>query len=165
MLTDVLEAVVKIGLPVMLLAYILLRQLYQAGTLDPCDDEKTVDKQLGKLRKDKDSKVQSNLLQAKWMQFGGGFYGLAALWTFAVIEVFQFIGFVRNFPGFEALFKNGVINLAVDIFVNQIQNLVAAFVWFTYWAPHGSTIGWWILVAYVSYLLGMYLARATTRID
>ena len=154
-----LTAVLKLGIPVAILATFLLRQMYRKGTLDPTENTKAVDERIKTLRKEKDPSVKTNLVQSKWMQFGGGFYGLAALWTFIVIELEQLIQFLSSFPGFAELTKNGIVNMIIQLGVEQIKNFVAAMVWFLYWAPQGAAIGVWFLVAYVSYLTGDHLAK------
>ncbi|MDP6413473.1 MAG: hypothetical protein QGG54_00280 [Gammaproteobacteria bacterium] len=91
------------------------------------------------------------------MWFGSGFYGLAGLWTFAVIEIGQFFGFIFNFPGFSVLFGDGLIAFLVDLGLNQLSNVIQAFVWFSYWPSDSIII--WILVAYLGYWVGVELAR------
>ncbi len=158
-----LIATFKLGIPVAILAAILLRQMYRKGTLDPQENTKAIDERIKTLRKEKDPSLKSNLIQSKWMQFGGGFYGLAALWTFVIIELEQLIQFIGNFPGFAELTKNGFVNMIVQLGVEQIKNFVAAMVWFLYWAPQGTAIVVWILVAYVSYLIGDHVAKSLAR--
>ncbi len=161
MLIQILQAFIALGLPVAILSWLVLRQLYDKGKLNRTDDHKQVAANLKELKKrNRESKeLGQNLIQTKWMQFGGGFYGLAALWTFVVIEVTDVFRLITDFPGFAALFEGGVISLLVSLLVNQIQNLVAAFVWFRFWAGDGSSIPIWFAIAYAGYLAGMYAAR------
>ena len=90
------------------------------------------------------------------MYFGSGFYGLAVLWTLLVIEVLEGLKFVFNFPGFEALFGDGLIPFFVELGMNQLGNLISAFVWFGYW---DGSVFIWVPVAYAGYWLGIEAAR------
>ena len=96
------------------------------------------------------------------MYFGRGFYGLAALWTLVVIEVSELIGFVFNFSGLDALFGDGLIAFLFNLAMNQLSNLINAFVWFSYW--DGSMLIW-VLVAYAGYLAGIEAARRNLQVS
>lgn len=168
MIFETLAAIVKLGLPVAVLSWFILRRLYRSGELDPSDDRKEIDASLKRMRKrlKRGTEIDStrsyqpaNLLQARWLKFGAGFYGTAALWTFFVIELNELGGFLSSFTGFAALFEIGVVNLLVALFVNQVMNFVAAITWFRYWATIDSAIWLWMLIAYLGYLAGMYAAR------
>ena len=54
-------------------------------------------------------------------------------------------------------FAGGLVAGAIEILMNQIGNLISAFVWFGYWADGGVVI--WLLVAYFGYWIGIELAR------
>ena len=45
------------------------------------------------------------------------------------------------------------------MFVNQIQNFVAAIVWFNYWADNGQEMLVWAVAAYAGYAVGLNAAR------
>ncbi|NNC99109.1 MAG: hypothetical protein HKN85_02900 [Gammaproteobacteria bacterium] len=93
----------------------------------------------------------------RWMWFGSGFYGLAALWTFVVIETLDVYRFIFSEAGLASLFEGGFVNLIVSFVINQIGNIVTAFIWFTYWTD--DFIFLWVIVAYVGYLGGIELAK------
>lgn len=99
----------------------------------------------------------TNYVFDRWMWFGSGFYGLAALWTFVVIETIDIFTFIFTFPGFAKLFENGIFALITSLIVNQIGNIVSAFIWFKYWTD--DSIGWWFLIAYLGYMAGMKVAK------
>jgi hypothetical protein len=92
-----------------------------------------------------------------WSGFGGGFYGLAAMWTFVVTVVKDIFSFIFHFTGIDVLLEKGLINLLVEILVNQITNGVSALVWFSYWPAQSIVV--WVIAAYFSYWLGMDLAK------
>jgi len=186
-LIEILEACLKLGAPMAILSWGIFSWLHSKGKLDIRADRKAISTELKQMRKNekkqraeakkgkknendfsnflqlrdsKPSQAEENaeMLYGRWMWFGGGFYGLAALWTFAVVEVLDILGFIYNFPGFAKLFEHGVWSLVGDLIANQIMNIVSAFVWFNYWS--GSSPVWlWFVVAYLGYLLGMELAK------
>lgn len=165
MLLEIFEAVLKLGIPVACLSWFILKRLYARGDLDRTQDSKTVAESIKLLRKSRkqNKPLQTDLVQTKWMQFGGGFYGSAALWTFLMIELQELIDFFANFPGISTLFDDGLVNLVVSLLVNQFTNFIAAIIWFTYWTDGGVTIAIWMAVAYLGYLSGMTAARADWR--
>ncbi|XOV83936.1 MAG: hypothetical protein ACFHXK_02240 [bacterium] len=161
MLTEILEATLKLGLPVACLGWFVLKQLYARGDLDRSHDSRTVAENIKQIRKNRkqNKALRSDLVQTKWMQFGGGFYGCAALWTFLMIELTELMDLLSNFPGFSTLVENGLINLIVSLLLNQLSNFIAAMIWFSYWADGGIAIGIWIAVAYLGYLSGLTVAK------
>ena len=100
---------------------------------------------------------RANYVLGKWMWFGSGFYGLAALWTFVVIELSDIVRLILNPSPLLHLLDDGLISAAIELIMNQIGNIVSAFVWFSYWADDGIIV--WLLVAYAGYRIGVELAR------
>ena len=167
MILEAFAAITKLGLPVACLSWLILSQLYNNGKLDRKEDRKSVAASLKAIKKSrrKEKRSKLNLLQMKWMQFGGGFYGSAALWTFICIEILEIYSLVFNFPGFEKLFENGFFKLLVSLALNQIGNFVNAIVWFHYWSDNRQSVWIWILVGYAGYLLGMTVAKQNLRFN
>jgi hypothetical protein len=155
----ILSAVFKLGLPMLVLSWLLFSWLYRKGKLEIKAGNKETAVSLKAMKKESKAKGQGgqNYLYDKWMWFGSGFYGLAALWTFMVIEVIDLANFIFNFPGFASLFAEGIINTLVTLFLNQLGNILSAFIWFNYWSDGSPII--WLLVAYLSYLGGIELAK------
>ncbi|MFT6094557.1 MAG: hypothetical protein ACJA2Q_002462 [Pseudohongiellaceae bacterium] len=166
---EFLEAVLWLGLPMAGLSWFLFSWLYNNGDIDREADQKSTKEQLKSLGKSfkKEKKLsgqsQAAYVYGRWAAFGGGFYGLAALWTFLVIEVSQTIRFVFGFPDFAELFEDGLISFAIELLIDQLGNIVSAFVWFAYWPS--DTMILWVLVAYIGYRLGVELARQGRRLD
>mgnify|MGYP001813485758 CR=1 FL=1 len=167
MILEILAATLKLGLPVAGLSWFVLKKLYARGELDRSHDSKTVAKNIKKIHKDRkqNKALPVDLVQTKWMQFGGGFYGCAALWTFLVIELNELIDLFSNFPGFSTLFENGLMSLVVSLLLNQLSNFIAAMIWFSYWTDGGVAIAIWMVTAYLGYLSGMTVARREWRLD
>lgn len=103
-------------------------------------------------------------IQSSWMKFGGGFYGLTALWTFFALEIADFIRLIFDWSAIAALFRSDIVSLVVDFFINQFTNIITSFVWFTYWGEDSSILLCFI-IAYGAYLLGMQLARRSILPD
>jgi hypothetical protein len=158
-LSDFLEACIKLGIPMAALSWFLFSWLFGAGEIDREDDHKIIAIRLKKLKKstEKREQLNSNYIYDKWMWFGSGFYGLAGLWTFAVIEISQFFDFIFDFPGLAELFEDGIVGLIFSLLFNQLENVLQAFVWFTYWPTDSELM--WGFVAYLGYWIGVEMAR------
>jgi hypothetical protein len=155
----ILEAVFKLGVPILVLSWLLFSWLYREGKLQIKADRKAIAgslKEMKKVSKQKDVGGQ-NYIYDKWMWFGSGFYGLAGLWTFLVMELVDILNLIFNFPGFASLLADGFIKVIVRGLLNQLENIVSAFVWFNYWSEGSPVI--WLVVAYFGYLGGIELAK------
>ncbi|XOV89864.1 MAG: hypothetical protein ACFHX7_08245 [Pseudomonadota bacterium] len=160
-LLELLQTLLLIGLPVGCLTWLLFHRLYASGRIHRESDEKQLKQELKALKKSvKEDK--SDLINTRWMKFGGGFYGIAALWTFVVIEATDIVSFLWNFPGLSALFQDGIISFVVGVLINQFTNFINAFLWFAWWPQNegDASVILWFGVAYVCYLAGFRLARA-----
>lgn len=156
---DSFEAVIKIGAPLTFSAWFLFTWLYRSGEIDRADNHRVIKTRLKGMKKSFSREKDGNVgyVYNKWTQFGSGFYGLAGLWTFVVIEFIDFVSFVFNFPGYAALTEGGLLSFVFDFLINQLTNMLSALLWFTYWPADSMLI--WVLVAYLGYLLGIELAR------
>jgi len=155
-----LEATIKLGIPMVVLSWVIFTWLYGAGDLDRDADRKSINVQVKKMKrsfKKKKDGGTSNYMVEKWMWFGSGFYGLAGLWTFAVIEIADVFRVIFNPSTISESLDDGLVSAVVDLAVNQFSNLITAFVWFGYWADDGVIV--WLLVAYVGYWIGVEMAR------
>ncbi len=153
-------AAFKLGIPVAGMSWLMFNWLYGAGQLSRNAGHKAIREQLDFIKKShKNNKAKSgNYLYRQWMMFGGGFYGLAILWTLLSIEVLELFSFLLNF-NLQALLADGLIALVVNFFVAQFGNIVSAVVWFAYCPEGDQPMLPWILVAYVDYLIGVHPAR------
>ncbi len=156
----ILETVIKLGIPMVVLSWVIFTWLYGGGDLDRDADRKSINKQVKKMKKSFKKKKDggtSNYMVEKWMWFGSGFYGLAGLWTFAVIEFIDVFRVMVNPSLISESFDNGLVFAVVNLVVNQFSNLVKAFVWFSYWSDGRVIVS--LLVAYVGYWIGVEVAR------
>jgi hypothetical protein len=156
---DLIKALVELGIPMAVLSWFIFSWLYGAGEIDREAGRKAISARVKKLKKsfEKKEEKNTNYVYDKWMWFGSGFYGLAGLWTFAVVEISDLFGFVFNFPGLTAMFEDGFISFVVALLLNQVTNIVTAFVWFGYWSADSVIV--WVLVAYIGYWAGVEMAR------
>lgn len=152
-------ALAMLGLPMVFLSWFLFRWLFASGELDRQQDRKGLHAHLKASRKKIARKERSNAryVYNKWMWFGSGFYGLAGLWTFAVIEISQFVGFLLDFASWPDLLRDGWISFLIAVLMNQLVNLLQALLWFAWWPGDSSLL--WLLVAYLAYWLGIDLAK------
>lgn len=102
-----------------------------------------------------------DILYSKLLFFGGGFYGTMALFTYMIIEVDEilaFFGKIIDVTHWQFTFS---IQFLVDLFVNSIMNIVAAFIWFQtlpkYVDVNNGFI--WIAAAYLGYLGGVHFTQ------
>jgi hypothetical protein len=102
-----------------------------------------------------------DLLYNKLLFFGGGFYGTMALFTYLIIEVVEIIKFLSKIIDVTHWHFTFSIQFLVDLFINSIMNIVAAFVWFQtlpeYVDVNNGFI--WIAAAYLGYLGGVYFTK------
>lgn len=155
-----IEAALKLGIPMVVLSWIIFTWLYGGGELDREADRKSINasvKRMKKSFKKRTGRGGADYLAGKWMWFGGGFYGLAGLWTFAIIEIGEVVGLLVNPSLAVAAFDGGLISAGIALLMNQLTNLLTALIWFSYWADDGILI--WLLVAYAGYWIGVELAR------
>ena len=161
---DVLASVFKLGLPLAGLSWFLFARLYLSGDIHRDADRKTIKTRVKSLRSTfkKQRKRQGDFVYDKWMWFGSGFYGLAALWTFVIIELSDLIGFVFNNPGWAALFADGLLSLAIEVLSNQLANVLSAFLWFGWWET--DSVLFLVLIAWLGYWVGVEAARRGLQI-
>ena len=164
MLDHLLRAVVQLGLPVAALSWLLFYRLYHRGELARDADRKAIRSSLKQIRvESKKSKTPADsALHAKWMKFGGGFYGVAALWTLIVIESSGIVGVIVQPSSVEDMFRGGLVDFIVNLFVSQLTTFIQAAVWFNWWSGRQHDVFVWIVVAYAGYLAGLNLARRET---
>ena len=164
MSSELPHAIVELGLPVTALTWLLFYRLYSRGELARDADHKSIDASLKEIKKSaKESKETSDsLLHAKWMKFGGGFYGVAAAWTLIYIEISGIVGVILHPSVIEGMFRKGIVNLIVQQINGQVTTLVDAAIWFSWWPEKGHGPIVWFVVAYVAYIAGLNLARFET---
>ncbi len=187
MLANYLLILLKSGIPIaatsLVLVWWALRQDYLGGanSLDEYEQWKKAESQNSKAEKKRrkqakrdpvaaaaevnsgaedrqPAKRKFDPLHSQWSEFGGGFYGVVALFTYAVIE----IGEIRDFlSSFTELLRGELISMVVNFFIESLKNFITAITWPAFWLGRIHSEQWlWFAGAYGGYWLG---ARAAFR--
>jgi len=163
MFQHIAEVIFKLGLPVVGLSFLLLRWAFDAGHVDRGARRQEYSAQMRAVRRSVrgGGKHKVNFLQRKWLKFGGGFYGVAALWTYIVVEFREVIAFIGGYNGLDRFLDADFGELLVNFLVNSLTNFITALTWMVYWSegPGSPNAGLWILVAIAAFMLGRELAR------
>ncbi|MEJ8567261.1 hypothetical protein [Elongatibacter sediminis] len=179
MLPEMFNAVLHSGLSVGLASFALVYGLLRTGHLrSPEDlgrfhhevDEFSQKRKQGKKAARKNGSGKSGTgkispAHEKWLEFGGGFYGVVALITFVRIEVSEVTDWLfRSGSPFDVLARLD-IGLLVNVIIQSIMNFVAAITWPVYWLGElrGQSALLWLITAYAGYWLGIRLAALAIR--
>ncbi len=156
------RAVWVVGLPLFVLAYALVWWALFRGRVEGENfkdlQQSMVD--LGKRHKDKEAPDKVDPALGKWFSFGGGFYGLVALYTWIRIEWDDVAAFIMSLDDLVMRFDVGVL---VRLFIDSIMNFVWAIAWPIYWLRVADDPWIWLGIAYGGYWLGVHAARRTFR--
>lgn len=157
---DVTEALIKLGLPCLLFTWVIFHWLFTDGHIDRDIQHKVLKSQLKNSRKRLRNNASRNarFVYNRWLWFGGGFYGLAGLWTFLAIEMGDLASFLAagNYLG---TLSGGFVDFLVTFLMNQVSNSIQALLWFSYWPGPGESMLIWIMAGYLGYWLGVESAR------
>lgn len=159
-----LRAIFELGLPVAGLSWLLFYRLYHRGELARDADRGSIRSRLKQMKKsaNKADTAPDPVLQKKWMKFGGGFYGMAALWTLIVVEVSGGVSVIAHPSSIESMVEGGVIHIIIDWLLGQASTFVQAMTWFNWWPGPGESTIVWFLVPMAGYVAGLELARHET---
>ena len=163
---NLLRAVFELGLPVAALSWLLFYRLYHRGELARDADRRSIRTHLKQLRKASKNgdKAHEHHLHSKWMKFGGGFYGVAALWTLLVIETSGVVDVIVHPSSIEKMFEGGILKFLIDWAIGQGATFVQAITWFNWWSGDKQSSAVWFLVAMGGYVAGLELARYESAI-
>ncbi|TQV75140.1 hypothetical protein FLL45_09385 [Aliikangiella marina] len=154
MVTEIIYSLVVAALPLFLFTYLVLlwinRRHIKKGKAPILGDDFELDG-LKDLPKDKENK-----LQEKWMTFGGGFYGMVGLLTYAVSEYREITDIIANFQGFNGGVIQTIISLFVQFIIQSIMNIIEAVTWPLFWMKELDGASFWVLL--VAAYLGYYTA-------
>ena len=113
-----------------------------------------------------DKPQHPNYVLKKWLSFGGGFYGLTALVTYAVIEYAEIVDFFANFTSIADFINRIGIGMLIDFIIESIINFVLSLAWPLYWMtelPKDSVFIIYLIEAYIGYRIGRILAFVALR--
>ena len=158
---DAFTAVFMLGLPMVVLSWVIFSWIFLSGEIDREEKRDAITKRVKKMKTLPGLKGSrgKKYMYEKWAWFGSGFYGLAGFWTLIVIEAGELFGFVTNLGSFEGIGDAGLISFIIDFFIDQLGNLIQAFLWWSYWPADSILV--WLAVAYGGYWIGVELARHT----
>jgi len=87
LITETIRALLFMGLPVAALSFGLAWWALRHGILEARDDFDTLAREIEDFgRRKKEDRGKLNPVHEKWFRFGGGFYGVVALYTYALVE-------------------------------------------------------------------------------
>ena len=163
MIELVLGSLTLLGAPLGLLSFFVYRSALRSGNI-------TVDQSFRHLKKDMRSSLRANKNKAgagagqfnkRWMKFGGGFYGLMAVYTYVIIEIKDIIYFFQQFESLSAFIDQFGISMIIEIIINALTNFIHAAIWFKYWGDYFqmNQIFIWCGIAYGCYYAGFFFAR------
>ena len=173
---DFFVAVGKVGFPMMALSFAVIWWALHRGRVrgESVGELQKSLQALGARRKGKKAKKDKDGLETepaqepekldpvldKWFAFGGGFYGLVALYTWLLIEWDEAWGFITGLGALVLSFDPGtLISLVVNFFIESLMNFVAAIAWPAYWIGAAGNPWVWVIVAYGGYWLGIQAAQ------
>ncbi len=159
---DLFRALYSAGLPMFLLAFAMVWWALYRGRLEgeTFSDLQASIQALGKARKDKENRQKEDPALEKWFRFGGGFYGLVALYTWLLIEWDDVADFLGGLASIALRLELGaLITLFVNLLIESVMNFVTAIAWPAYWLSVAGNPWIWIGVAYGGYWLGIRAAQ------
>ncbi len=163
MFSQTILALFIAGLPVGILSFLLARWAISKD-LFSLDDKKENAKP--KLTKEK-VKESNNIVLKRWLAFGGGYYGIMALLTYAHVESLEIWQAFAKFESLSQFFSQISIGFFIGLVVQAIQNLITAFVWFIYWPKYlPIESGFiWLLLSYFGFIVGEKCAHNYSAIE
>ena len=143
-----------------LMFFLMLRQKHEAMQEAIANKDKKALKQAKQEIKDQPWSWHQIFL-SKWMEFGGGFYGVVAVLTYLVVEGREVYDFLTSEATVMATIAQLGIGDLVQFFINSLMNFITAITWPVYWMGKTSYFSTWIwfLVVYAGYVAGQYLAK------
>lgn len=164
MIIDFLEALLKAGVIVTLITFAMVHWSLRKGYIDPAlinDKSKPGKKRKASKQEKKQAKENGNFLYKKWLKFGGGYYGIVALMTYALVEMKEVQTFFANFESISHFISTISFQMLVNLFIESIMNFVTAISWPAYWigAIDSRHIWVWFIASYFGYYLGNLYAH------
>lgn len=164
--SDLVAALFTAGLPLFVLSFGLISWALHRGRLHGETVRELQDgiKVLRKTQKDKKTREKIDPALDKWLRFGGGFYGLVALYTWLLVEWDELIGFLWGLGDMVLNLDPGaLIGLLIKLFIESIMNFVVAIGWPAYWLKSMNEPWLLLAAAYGGYWSGMKAAQHAAR--
>lgn len=166
----------KLALPVGILSFLMVGWALRNGVLKERSGIRALSAEIKEMQKankkekkkkqrnnggDSQPRARTNMVHGQWMKFGGGYYGIVALYTYGLVEWKELSAFIASFGGFSAFISNFSVNVLVNMFIEGLKNFITAISWPVYWMREFSAQRMWIwmAIAYAAYWLGMKAAQ------
>lgn len=160
----IVRAILMLGLPVAALAFAMTWWALRRGIFEARDDVETLNKEIQAFgKKKKEEKPRLNPVHDKWFKFGGGFYGLVGLYTYALVEWREVLDLVAGIPDLVLRFQ---LDVLINFFIESLTNFITAVTWPLYWMEVSSRAQFWhwFVIAYAGYWAGMSLAQRQSQL-
>lgn len=159
------HALVTAGLPLFLLSFALVSLALHRGSFTGSTVKEVQNSMDTYGKAHKKNKQGADPALGQWLRFGGGFYGLVALYTWLLIEWDDVANFISGLANLVIRFELGaIISLLIELFIESIMNFVQAIAWPAYWLrDSGNTWMLMLAAAYTGYWLGIKAAQHAWR--
>ena len=160
MITEFIRILFFAALPTFAISFAMVFFAIKRGYLASDESVEELKKRKKKAKKDK-TEFKVNPVHSKWLYFGGGYYGLMALTTYAHVEILEVHNFFADYSSFSALIEQISVGAIIRLIIDSFMNLIPAFTWFLYWPKIiAMQAGWfWLGASYAGYYLGELLGR------
>jgi len=153
MIEQFLIALLKAGLPLFLISLLILFWINKRSKksfeeiLSQSENKDVSEEDL------QNNDKKEDFLHGKWVQFGGGFYGMVGLLTYLIVEWNELVSLVSDFSKIEFTFGNLISEIIVKFLIESILNLITALTWPIYWMGKISGTSIWLslIAAYLGY--------------
>jgi hypothetical protein len=159
-MTEFIKPILIAAIPSFLLSFCLVYWAIQSGFIDENDNSYNLKKFKKEYDKNK-SAHRVNRFHAKWLFFGGGYYGLMAFVTYIYVEFIEVLSFFKNYVSFEVFLEQISFAEVIKLIIDSFLNFIPAFTWFLYWPDQivMQTPLYWLLASYLGYQLGSNCAK------
>lgn len=161
--SEIYLAVFKLGLPVAAISFGMVWWALHRGVLSETDGSRALSREIDALGKKKDGEkpISVNPVHGKWLKFGGGFYGIVALYTYGLVEWSDVRETIAGFGGFGSFIGELNINLLINMIIEGLMNFITAVSWPVYWMSEFGAARFWVWggIAYFGYYIGIRAAQ------
>lgn len=162
MITDIFTSCIESGPGIAVMAYLVFGYAFFNEVIADVSDKKARKASLDALKKDRKKKGRrKNFVLDRWMRFGGGFYGIAALYTYVIIEIQEVGAFIIRMLDPDNWTFDITIDLLIQLIINSVVNFIQALLWFSIWFPGKGPVGIvaWLLCGYLAYVIAGRVAQ------
>ncbi len=165
---NVLAIIFTAGVPVFLLSFALIGWALHTRRLqgDTVTDIRGSIKALGKSEKSGGGSVIADPVLKRWLRFGGGFYGVVALYTLFLVELEDALNFIKAIGDIVISFEFTALgSVVLKLLIDSLMNFVVAISWPAYWLQNQREAWMLLFPAYAGYWLGIRAAHYGWRGD